>query len=217
MAMPPIYKPNAANKGSAFTFNFGPAKKGGDLKGDLVLYVSTVLQATWNASTKQGSFKENAKNPAKTCNVKLSLFEVGGLINAIKRRIEFKGYHTFPGGNGSVQFSFTPATKDEVFQGFRFSILRSSDKAVFAIGIGPHEAEVLNSYLDFGLKTAFQNKFRTQFAGATQQAAPAPKPEPAASEDPEGNPFEAEGTAAPEEPDAPAASANDEVDANPFG
>ncbi len=214
----PIYKPNASNKGSAFTFNFGPTKKGGDLKGELALYVSTVLQASWNASAKTGSFKENANNPAKKCNVKLSLFEVGGLINSIKRRVEFKGYHTFPGSAGSVQFSFTPATKDDVFMGFRFSILRSSDKAVFAIGIAPHEAEVLSSFLDFGLKTHFSNKFKTQFGGAApkpQEEAPAPTPPPDDVFDtPAAEPAPEEQTAAPE---TPAADAPPDDDANPFG
>ncbi len=217
----PIYKPNAANKGSAFTFNFGPAKKGGDLKGDLALYVSTVLQASWNSTTKQGSFKENAKNQAKTCNIKLSLFEVGGLINSIKRRVEFKGYHTFPGSSSSIQFSFAPAVKEEVFNGFIFSILRGSDKAVFRIGIAPNEAEVLSNFLDFGLKQHFANKFRTQFSGPTQQAqAPAAKPVEAAPEETEGNPFGEEGSTVKEveEPQVEAGTPEaGSADENPFG
>lgn len=202
----PIYKPNAANKGSAFTFNFGPAKKGGDLKGDLALYVSTVLQASWNAGTKTGSFKENAKNAAKTCNIKLSVFEAGGLINAIKRRVEFKGFHTFPGSIGSIQFSFAPSLKEDVFNGFVFSILRGTDKAVFRMGIAPNEAEILLYFLDFGVKQHFANRFKAQFGGsvASPQAGPQTAPrakETVQEEQPieDGTPVEPEETVSPEE------------------
>ncbi len=219
----PIYKPNAANKGSAFTFNFGPAKKGGDTKGDLALYVSTVLQATWNPATKQGTFKENAKDQSKTLNMKLNEFEVGGLINSIQRRVEFKGYHTFPGGSGSVQFSFTPSEKEGVFNGFVFSILRSNDKAVFRIGIGPHEAVALSSFLDFGLKRLWQNRFNNQFQGGqAQQQTSAPKQAAKSVEKPveeEGNPFgDGEAGDAPAPEQAPTDNApQDDADVNPFG
>ncbi len=219
-----IYKPNAANKGSLFSFNFGPAKKGGDGKGDLALYISTVLQATWDAQRKTGSFKENSKDPKKTCNIKLTEFEVGGLMNSIQRRVEFKGYHTFPGSNSSTQFSFTPNEKEGVFNGFVFSILRGSDKAVFRIGIGPHECVTLYSFLDFGLKTLFSNRFRLQKfgGGATQEQAKPQVAKPAATapvED-EGNPFGEEDAApvvAAEEATTAAPVKEEDANENPFG
>lgn len=176
-----IYKPNKGNTGALVSFNLGPDKKGGDIKGELAVYINIVKQASWDG--KKGSFKENAKNPEKNINLKINEFEVGGFLNAIRRRVEFKGFHT-SGESTSVQFSFTPQDKDGKVVGFYLSVLRNG-KDKFSVPITIAECEVLASWFDFGLKTLFSNRFRAdvnRFAGyqeqRPQQQAVEPEPEP---------------------------------------
>jgi len=204
-----FFKPNSKNTGALFAFKFGPDGKGQDLKGDLALYVEAILQASWNPTTKSGTFKENAKNPEKRVILKLNEFEIGGLINSIKRGVESKGYHTSPGRAGHVQFSFTPSLKDGVVAGFFFSILRDG-KSRFAVPISAGECETLAALLDVGLKTTFQNRFKAfQAYDKARPAAPAPVEETPAEEPAGENPFEPAPVEAPQEEDAPTE--------NPFG
>ncbi len=226
-----FFKPNPRNAGFLFSFNFGPAKSGGSLKGELALYVSSVAQASWNAQAKTGSFSANARNPQKSINVKLNEFEAGSIINAFRTLGDWKGFHAFPGSPDKVQLSVSPSIKENVIQGYFFSVTRNStDKFTLALTLG--ECETLAMYLDFGLKTLFSNRFRAQVeyqnnqAQAPQVAAPVtasrpaaaarpaqpsrpPTPPPAPVETQEDNPFE-QGEVVEE---APA----DEGDGNPFG
>ena len=176
-----IFKPNPRNTGALVSFKLGPDKRGGDTKGELSFYVSIVQQASWDNANKKGSFRENAKNPDKNINIKFNEFEVGGFINSIRRRTEFKGYHT-SGESTSVQFSFSPHSKDNQVVGFYFSVLRNG-KDKFSVPITFAEAEAIVSWFDFGLKTLFANRFKAEtqrFAegGQAQRQQPARKPEP---------------------------------------
>lgn len=215
-----IFKPNPRGTGAIFNFEFGPAKKTETLNGELALYISSVLQASWDASNRTGSFKENAKNPEKTVSAKFSEFEVGGFINAIKRRVEFKGYHSTD--NGHTTFAFTPS-KDEAtgeFKGFLFSIIKDN-KQKFFVPITAGEVEVLLAYLDFGLKTLFSNRTKARIARSeksVEQPRPAArKPQQAPQEEPtpqtEEDPFAEE--AAPQEPQQE--ETTPAPDENPFG
>jgi hypothetical protein len=186
-----LFKPNSKNTGSLFSFKFRPSSKGE--KVELSLYIQAVQQATWNAATKKGAFGPNAKNPNKTISIKLTEFEVGGILNAIKSNTEFKGFHTFPGGSGSTQFWFTPAVRNDVIVGFFFNITGGTKK--FSIPISLGECETLANYLDFGLKKLFTNRFRAEenFRAAPQELQSSPvtdsEPEPQ-SDEAEENPFE---------------------------
>ena len=207
-----IFKPNASNTGSAFTFNFGPDKKGGDTKGDICLFASGVIQSGWDANTKRGSFKGNAKNPDKTVNIKFNEFEIGGFIDAFKRQVEFKGYHT--SANGTAAFTFGPFIKDDKLLGFSLSILRNN-KDKFRVGLTMGECEALMSFLDFGLKTLWSNRFRAAAARYSAPAEEVPAPQQRQQQKP------VQQQAQPEDDggfgsDADAAGQPD-VDENPFG
>lgn len=206
-----LYKGNSRSTGSVTTFNIGPADKDGDIKGEIAVYISTLLQASWNELTKKPSFKENAKNPAKQLRLKINEFEVGNLVNAIKRRVEFKGYHTHAGRQGQVQFSFTPSVKDGVFQGFFYSALRDG-KEKFSTPITAGEAERLLAFFDFYFKNLDGNRYKARIANIGTRTQPSPEPElqQAASEPPAEDPFV-------EPPVAPEETATPEADENPFG
>ncbi len=83
-----LYKPNAKNTGSAFTFDCTK-----DRNGNPVLFVSMILQHSWNNERKTGSFKENAKNPDKSTTIKLTDIEAGEFLSSMKTRIPFVGFH----------------------------------------------------------------------------------------------------------------------------
>jgi len=211
-----FFKPNARNAGFLFSFNFGPSKSGTGLKGELSLYVSSVAQASWNPTTKTGSFSANSQNPAKSINVKLNEFEAGAIINSIRRLTEWKGFHSHPGSKDKVQLSFSPAVQDEIVKGFFFSLMRNStDKFTLAISLG--ECEALATYLDFGLKTLYSNRFRLQFGGQEGQQTEAPaapaaptRQQQASQPAQEENPFE-QGETQEEAPPQ-----EEEGDQNPF-
>ena len=53
-----LYKPNSKNTGAAFSFDSVK-----DRDGRNVLFVSMIQQYSWDDNKKNGSIKENAKNP----------------------------------------------------------------------------------------------------------------------------------------------------------
>ena len=67
-----IYKPNPKSTGAAFSFQLTK-----DNKNKAILYVSMIQQYSWNDKSKNGSFKENAKNPEKSATMKLAANEAG--------------------------------------------------------------------------------------------------------------------------------------------
>lgn len=76
-----FYKPKKDGNGSAFTFRYNrqPEKTP-------AFYITAIQQYSWNDVTKNGSFKENAKNPDKHLNVKMSLIELGDMISFFQKR-----------------------------------------------------------------------------------------------------------------------------------
>ena len=86
-----LYKPNAKNKGSGFSFQLGINSK----TGESVLYVKSIKQHSWNESKKQGYFQENVGKPDKNITVKFNEYEIGNLIYAISTRSEYSTFHSF--------------------------------------------------------------------------------------------------------------------------
>lgn len=104
-----LYKPNAKNTGSAFTFDCTK-----DRNGNPVLFVSMILQYGWNDERKTGSFKENAKNPDKSTTIKLTDIEAGEFLSSIKTRIPFLGFHKTE--EKTTIIKFTPWDKNRIIK-----------------------------------------------------------------------------------------------------
>ena len=83
-----LYKPNSKNSGAAFSFDSVKDKNGKN-----VLFVSMIQQHSWDEKRKNGSFKENAKNPDKSATIMLSFNEAGEFISSFKSRIPFVAFH----------------------------------------------------------------------------------------------------------------------------
>lgn len=155
-----IYKPNSKNTGSCFSFQLGKSKK----SPESMLFVSAIQQGSWNEKEKRGSFKENAKNPEKNISVKFNEFEIGGILSAIRGRIEFKAFHSFQ--NENTQISFSPFIDQKnntgAVLGFWFSITRNNGK--FSIPLSLGECETIASFMDFCLKTIFSERLKIEKA-----------------------------------------------------
>jgi hypothetical protein len=145
-----LYKPNSKATGCAFQFKIGQGKTN-----EKVLYVSAIQQASWNENTKTGSFSENAKNPEKNINFKLTENEIGGMIYAIRNYSDFSAFHTFD--ENKTQITFKPYTKQNDTKAFSFSVSRNGNQK-FGIGIELSEAETLSEFLKFTLNQIYSNR-----------------------------------------------------------
>ena len=68
------------------------------------LFVKSILQANWDSSKKQGSFRENLDNPEKNITVKFSEYEVGHIIHAMRTRCTYTTYHSYESDRTNIKF-----------------------------------------------------------------------------------------------------------------
>lgn len=152
-------------------------------------FINAVKQASWNDSTKTGSFKENIKDPQKSSVVKMSANEAGEILSSFKSRIPVNFFHKF--GEGNTVIKFTPWDKDRkikeqggevVYKSPAFGVTISKNAAtIFKIVLEAGETEVLAVLLDDLIK---QDLFYAKEAYKREdQAVPAQKeaPKPQAS------------------------------------
>ena len=152
-----FYKPNAKMTGSACQFYLN--------HNDGSFFSTLIKQASWDANKKTGSFQANKKDPTKNVIIKLSALEVAGILDAIERNVEFKGYHS--SSQQVVQFSFGPYMRDNEQKGYSYSVSKqgkedTTQKASFLIGFYFNEAKLLKRHLEHLLDNHFKiedNKF----------------------------------------------------------
>jgi hypothetical protein len=134
-----LYKPNSKTTGCAFGFKTGVTGK----DKEPCVYVNAIQQHSWNDTTKNGSFSENAKNPDKTVIIKLNEFELGGIIYAIENYTEYSAFHTFD--NNKTTISLKPYTKTNGTKAFSFTVTKNS-AAKFGIGLEMGEAYAVREF-----------------------------------------------------------------------
>jgi|TARA_R110002020_G_scaffold126312_2_gene284027 hypothetical protein len=142
------YKPNAKNTGCAFSFDIGVNNK----NQEPCVYVRAIKQHSWNASSRTGSFSENAKDPDKSISIKLNEIEVGGLIHAIEKYTDFSAFHSYEDNKTSILFK--PYTKKDGARAFSFGVTRNSANK-FGIGVEMSEAYGLCEFLKFSLQELY--------------------------------------------------------------
>ena len=111
-----FYKPNAKNTGSACSFSYN--------KKDKALWVNFVKQASWNDSSKTGTFK--GSGPDKKANSKFSVTDLAGLVHAIETNSEFSNFHGTKERN--TTFKFSPYVRDGNQVGFSFSLNQNNSQ-----------------------------------------------------------------------------------------
>lgn len=153
-----LYKPNQKNTGSAFSFEIGKSKNG-----DSALYISMIQQHSWNDSTKNGSFKENAKNPDKSASIKLSVVEAGEFLSSFKTRIPYTAFHK--SNEDSTIIKLSPWDKDRKIKdggnetvykapAFGLTVSRNSSQT-FKLPLEAGEAEALRVLLEDYIRSSF--------------------------------------------------------------
>jgi len=187
-----LYKPNAKNTGSAFTFD---ATK--DNSGKSVLFVSMIQQYSWDDQKKTGSFKQNAKNPDKSTTIKLTEVEAGEFISSFKTRIPFVGFHKTQ--EKTTVIKLTPwdknrTIKNKNIQGewteqnyktpaWGLTITKDSSQ-YFKLPMEAGESEALSILLEYYIKESFtaQAEAYKKTSNNSYQK-PAPKPSPIEEDD----------------------------------
>ena len=153
-----LYKPNSKNTGAAFSFEVGKSKNG-----DVALYVSMIQQYSWNDATRNGSFKENAKNPEKSASIKLSVIEAGEFLSSFKTRIPYVAFHKSK--DDTTIIKLTPwdkikkikeqdGEKSYTTPAFGLNVSRNSSQT-FRLPLEAGEIEVLAQFLKEHIKSSF--------------------------------------------------------------
>ena len=162
----PIYKPNSKNTGSGFSFKIGTSKNN-----DPALFVTAILQHSWDAEKRQGYFKDNQDNPDKTINLKFSEFEVGHIMHAMRTRSTYKTFHAY--GEDKTSIKFMPWDKKAkqssknkdgewveewvTVPAFSVSFVRNGNQN-FVIGLEPGETETVMEFFRFFLSELFTSR-----------------------------------------------------------
>jgi hypothetical protein len=174
-----LYKPNSKNSGCAMGFSIGKGKDGSPS-----LFISAVLQSSWNDKTKTGSFAANAKDSNKSGNFKMNSNEAGEILSSIKTRIPVVFFHKF--NEDTTIIKLAPWDKDrkvksqngeEVFKipAFGISISKNSSQN-FKIALEPGEVEILAVLLTEFIKQDLEfQKGKIQQEPAIQQNQTKPK------------------------------------------
>ena len=153
-----IYKPNAKNSGSAFSFDLTTGKNDTP-----VIFVNMILQYSWNDQYKNGSFKENAKNPEKSAVFALTPTEAGEIISSVRSRVPFTAFHKKD--DNTTIINFTPWDKKRKIRGkdgdqffetpaFGLSVAKNSSQK-FSLPLEAGETEMLVLLLEEYIKWAF--------------------------------------------------------------
>ena len=141
-----LYKPNSKNTGAAFSFDLV-----NDRNNKPVLFISMIQQYSWNDSTKNGSFKENAKNPEKSATIKLTETEAGEFLSSFKTRIPYVAFHKKDDSTTIIKLSPWDKQRkvkdqggEQSFDSPAWGLSFSKDSSrVFKLPIEAGEAEVL--------------------------------------------------------------------------
>lgn len=165
-----IYKPNSKNTGSGLSFQIGIGKNQ-----EPALFIKSILQASWDDKTKQGSFKSNIDNPDKNITVKFSEYEVGHIIHAMRTRSTYSTYHAYEQDRTNIKFMpWDKKAKKSVknkngqwedqwvpVDAFSISFVRNGNQN-FVIGLEPGETETASEFLKFYLNNLFSHRFDKQ-------------------------------------------------------
>jgi hypothetical protein len=120
---------------------------------DEAFYVSLVKQSAWDDQKQRGSFQGDKTN------IKLSVTEVGGILDCIERNREFSTYHKSKRSNTQIKFAAYMVQGEEkpIQKGFGLSVNQTdvedtTKKVSFLMPINFAEARAIKKYLEFALE-----------------------------------------------------------------
>ncbi len=147
-----IYKPNPKNSGFACSFNTPT-----DFS---CVYATIIKQHSWNAESKNGSFKENKLNPENRVNIKLSFVECGAILDCLERNRDFSAYHDADKPK-QVKFEVWKDKGTGESRGFSFAVTMTDKenreyKNAFYIGLTFAEGRLLREFLSYSMRKHFK-------------------------------------------------------------
>lgn len=153
-----IYKPNSKNTGHAAHFSFNSEEK--------CLFVNIIKQSSWNPQTKNGSFKQDSKDPTKSISAKFNAIELGKFINAFERRVPVSLYHQSENGSSKIYLAPKVAnnTDGSTSHYFNFTISKGQDLNFF-ISFDEGETVALRE----GLKMCLTNIMKSNIIKAQEE------------------------------------------------
>ena len=167
-----LYKPNAKNTGSGFSFQLGINNK----TQESVLYVKAIKQHSWDENKRQGYFQKNIGNPDKNITIKFNEYEIGNLLYSLGSRNEYTTFHTFNEDKTSIKLSpwerkAKKSVKNEktgeweetwiTIPSHSLSFNRNGNQ-VFTISIDPGEGIAISHYLEVSLQRIFTERIEKQ-------------------------------------------------------
>lgn len=124
-----IYKPNKSNTGCACSFSYNNE--------DGTVWLNMIKQFSWDESTRNGSFSQNAKSEEKSIRLKFNEFECGSLIRAIDTWTPAKFFHTFKDNKTQISLTLWDKKDEAGTKAFGLSVTRnSSDTFKLALEYG---------------------------------------------------------------------------------
>jgi hypothetical protein len=147
-----LYKPNKNNKGFAASFQYSER--------DNTVYATILKQCGFSEQTQKGIFKDSKNDPEAHVNIKLSMTEVGGILDCIEKGRDFKKYHENDEKPKSIGFTVWKDAEGNQ-KGFSFSVTvtnkqDASYKNSFYIGFTFEEARTLREALVYSLHRQFE-------------------------------------------------------------
>jgi hypothetical protein len=172
-----LYKPNKYNTGFGFSFSMGYDKT----SGEPILFVSAIMQHSWDDKSRRGTFLANKEDPEKNITLKFNEFECGAIVNAVKNRFAYDTFHQFDGNKTTIKFTpwdkeskvskFDPKTKKyteepQILPAFGLTIIKNGG-STFKCSLEPGEAECLSNFLQVILNKIYEfriNKNKESFS-----------------------------------------------------
>lgn len=151
-----LYKPNAKNAGSAFSFQYGVTKND-----EPCMFMRAIQQHGWDSNKKIGNFSSNREDASKNLSLKFNEFECGSILSAFKSRYEFNTFHTYEENKTTVKFapwdkkikasSLNPVTKKieekiQTIPAFGISVTRNGSDT-FKISLEPGEVQAVSQFI----------------------------------------------------------------------
>lgn len=111
-----FYKPNKNSTGACATFEL-TSSFSGDQEKKNGFYVNILKQASWDETTKNGSFSANVNEPTKHKKIKLNDLELCSILQVLESESKRKFSTVHKNGEKNTPIFFEPYIKDEVFIG----------------------------------------------------------------------------------------------------
>jgi len=141
-----LYKPNPKNTGCAMSFQISQKPDQ-----EPQFFANCILQHSWNAKNKTGSFSESRNDPSKTVALKFNEFELGEFINTFQNKFPYSTFHTNDSTKTQIRlttFEKTRGSGDYAVKvtAFGLTIVRNGSDT-FKVPIDPGEAIRLTSFI----------------------------------------------------------------------